>query len=329
MKESDIRVDDNMEHRWNLTRKDQERILQKKDEFVEVNCPACESDNYSIFYERTGFNFDICQNCETVFVNPRPTINLLIDHYKNSLAEKYWNEKIYPQTEINRVELLVKPRLSKIYSYCEKYDVTYDTLLDVGAGYGTFCEQAVKDNRFRRVIGVEPDPSPAKFCREKNIEIIKDFIENVEQKEIADVVTSIENIEHVFSPKTFLQKIYNILKVNGLLVLSTPNIKGFDLLILKDKSDNTAAPDHLNYFHPNSIKHLLENNGFEVLELITPGKLDVELVRKKHLEGKIKIEDPFWKRIIIDEFETYGESFQKWLAEQGLSSHMWVIARKK
>lgn len=328
MKESDIRVDDNLDYRWSLYKRDQQKLLNKNEKFVEVNCPACEAKEKQLFYERDGFTFYECQKCFTVYVNPRPTVELLIEHYKNSEAEKYFNENIYSLTEQGRIEHLIKPRLEKIYYFCKKFNVETKTFLDVGAGYGTMCEIVLQDKIFENVIAVEPDPSPAQICRNKGIAVLEEFVENIELNEIADVVTSIENIEHVFSPDLFLKKIYSILKNNGILILSTPNIKGFDLFILKDKSDNTTAPDHLNYFHPESIKLLLEKNNFEVLELITPGKLDVELVRKKCLEGKLQIEDRFLKKIIIDEYDKYGNSFQQWLAENGLSSHMWIIARK-
>ncbi len=330
MKENDIRVDDNLGYRWSLYKKDQQRLLNKKKAFVSVPCPACGQKDSSLFYKRTGFFFEKCSVCDTVYVNPRPTIEMLIDHYRNSLAEKYFNEHIYSKTEQGRVEHLLKPRLKKIYTFCQKYNTNYGTILDVGAGYGTLCEIAKKDGKFERVIGVEPNPSPANICRSKGIEVLEDFIENVQAKAIADVVTSIENIEHVFDPKTFLVSIYNILRKNGLLVITTPNIKGFDLLTLKDKSDNTTAPDHLNYFHPKSMRFLLENCGFEVLEIKTPGKLDAELVRKKALAGVITLDDqPFLKRILLDEWQSYMESFQQWLSDNELSSHMWVVAKKK
>ena len=329
MKESEIRLNDNREYRPSLYRGDQQRLLQKLDHFVVIDCPACAGKDNTLFYERDGFTFEICSSCETVFVNPRPTMAMLFEHYRDSESEKYWNEIIYPKTEKGRIEHLIKPRLNKIYRLCEEFNVEFDTLLDIGAGYGTLCEIALNDGKFKRVIAVEPNPSPANICRGKNIEVIERFLETIEEEDLADVVTSIENIEHVFSPELFLNKISRILKKGGLLVISTPNIKGFDLLILKDKSDNTTAPDHLNYFHPDSISILLLDNGFELLKLATPGKLDVELVRKKHLEGAICINNPFLRRIVIDEHEKYGGVFQKWLAEQGLSSHMLIVARKK
>jgi len=85
----------------------------------------------------------------------------------------------------------------------------------------------------------------------------------------------------------------------------------------------------LMYFNPKSLKLLLENSGFEVLESLTPGKLDADLVRTKILEGEFDIsQQPFLKKVLIDEWEKLGDKFQKFLADNGLSSNMWVVARK-
>lgn len=329
MKEIEIRSDDELEYRWSLYRLDQADLIENSASFVEVSCPACESVSSSEYYKRDGFTFKVCTFCDTVYVSPRPTLEMLLKHYRNSRAEKYFNEQVYPKTEQGRVNHLIRPRIDKIISFCRKYKVACGTLIDVGAGYGTFCAEISKLQLFENVIAIEPDPSPAQICSAKGIKVIKDFIENVSHHCNADVVTSFESIEHVFNPKRYISSISNIMKTGGLLVITTPNIKGFDLLTLKSKSDNTTAPDHLNYFHPESLSLLLRSCGFEVLEIETPGKLDVELVRKKVLEGVVTLVDqPFLQKIVIDEYDKYGSSFQEWLANNKLSSHLWVICQK-
>ena len=65
-----------------------------------------------------------------------------------------------------------------------------------------------------------------------------------------------------------------------------------------------------------------------MLETITPGSLDAELVRKKTLAGELKLDNqPFLKQVLIDEWDSVGAAFQRFIAEQGLSSHMWIVAR--
>lgn len=114
-----------------------------------------------------------------------------------------------------------------------------------------------------------------------------------------------------------------------MFILTTPNIRGFDLLTLGKLSNNIGGPNHLNYFHPDSLSYLLERCGFKVIEILTPGELDAELVRKKILAGELDVSNcPFLKYILVDQWGTTGEIFQHFLAQNNLSSHLWIVARK-
>ena len=330
MKEDDIRADALLVEARRLGKIDHERMGSKRDQFVEVACPACGRDEKEYLYERRGYTFVACRSCETMFVSPRPHQELVYDRYLTSLAEKFWNENVYPQSEKARVEHIIMPRVKRILDLCDRYGVPFGCFMDIGAGCGTFCDQIRLTGKFDRVIAIEPGPSPARSCRERGLPVIEDFFENAEgYSGHIHVATSIECIEHVFDPEKYVRKVYEILSPGGIFIITTPNIKGFDIMVLQDTSDSTVAPDHINFFHPKSIRLLLHHCGFEVLEVTTPGKLDAELVRKKALQGAVSLEDqPFLKHILIHEWETYRESFQTWLADNGLSSHMWVAARK-
>ena len=73
----------------------------------------------------------------------------------------------------------------------------------------------------------------------------------------------------------------------------------------------------------------MESHGFLVEEVSTPGKLDAEIVRKKHLDGLFSLERyPFLQQVLIDEWDVAGAMFQKFIADSGQSSHLWLVARK-
>jgi len=75
---------------------------------------------------------------------------------------------------------------------------------------------------------------------------------------------------------------------------------------------------------------LIESSGFIVLEISTPGRLDAEFVHTAIEEGKYDVSrNPFLKRVLVDEWDRLGWPFQQFLAENGLSSHMWLAACKK
>jgi len=328
MKEGDIRPDHLMRRNEELYAEDVKRLLVCKGEFTKIPCPACESASYRALFEKDGFGFVACTKCESVFINPRPTFQMLIEFYLTSKTAKYWNDEVFPASEDSRRREIIIPRAKRVAELCRKYKTGTKVLFDVGAGFGSFCEEVRKLDVFDRVIAVEPLHHFAKSCRLKGIDVIEKPIEEADIDK-ADVITNFELIEHLFWPKDFLLGCRRALRKGGLLILTTQNIKGFDLLVLGKLANNIGGPSHLNYFHSSSLKYLLQRCGFEVIEVVTPGKLDAELVRKKILSGELDVSNsPFLKNVLIDQWEAAGGAFQHFLAENRLSSHAWMVARK-
>ena len=308
---------------------DVKRLLEHKDEFVEVPCPACGGNHFAKAFEKYKLTYVVCRDCETLHINPRPTPEILDHYYANSENYYYWNTYIFPATENARREKIARPRALRVAEICQRHGVPMEVLLEVGAGFGTFCEEVNSLNLFRRVVAVEPTPDLAETCRRKGLETIAKPIEQITlEKRAINVVASFEVLEHLFSPRNFLQSCAEVLSPGGLLILTCPNAKGFDILVLKELSESVDT-EHLNYFHPASLSLLAQDCGLDVLEVLTPGKLDAEMVRKKILSGEFDASGhPFLKHVLVDEWDHAGEAFQEFLQDNGLSSHMWLVARK-
>jgi len=330
MKENEIRPERLMKKAERLLQEDIKRMLRRQDCFVKVPCPACASESHRFLFKKRGFKFVLCTECETMFVNPRPNFDLLNEFYTSSRYMKFWDDQIYPLSEDSRRKKIFVPRVKRVLELCKKHKIDIELIVDVGAGFGTFCEEIGKKISFDKIIAVEPSLGLAKTCRNKGITVIDKCIEDakLEAKKI-NVITNFELVEHVFSPKDFLLGCSRVLRKGGLMIITTLNIKGFDLSVLGKISDNIDGPSHLNYFHVQSLTHLLEQCGFEVLETLTPGKLDTELVRSKIINGKFDgLINPFFRHLLVQEWDNCGESFQKFLAEHRLSSHLWIVAKK-
>jgi hypothetical protein len=119
-----------------------------------------------------------------------------------------------------------------------------------------------------------------------------------------------------------------LLEKNGILIITCPNVKGFDIQVLKEAS-NTIDAEHLNYFHPDSLALLLENEGFTVIDKQTPGVLDADLVRNKVLDEEFTLDDSFLRTILIDRWDELHLPFQAFLQNNLLSSNMLLVAQKQ
>ena len=234
---------------------------------------------------------------------------------------------IFPASEAVRRERIFRPRVERTLELAARHGLHRGTLVEVGAGFGTFCEELLARKAFDRVVAIEPTPELARTCRARGVEVVEARIEEAGLGETADVVASFEVIEHLFEPAEFVDACRTMLRPGGLLVLTCPNIRGFDIDVLGAGSPAVDA-EHLNYFHPDSLGRLLTARGFEVLEAQTPGRLDADIVRNRVLAGEHTLTDGFLQRVLVDEWDRVGESFQQFLVQQGLSSNMWIVARR-
>ncbi len=328
LKEEEIRPAGLMADKQQCVEADRQFLLDRKSEWLKVACPACNFNKFDFYGEKLGFTYVECQKCGTVYTNPRPSLSLMHEFYANSQNYAYWNKYIFPATEDNRRERIFRPRAKRLVEYCRQFEISTRTLLEVGAAFGTFCDEIRKEGLFEEIIALEPTPDLASTCRQRGFEVLETSIEQVKDNDIADVIASFEVIEHLFEPRQFIKQCFRLLKPQGLLVLSCPNVRGFDVAMLKTIS-NTFDHEHVNYFHPKSLSMLVQQCGFEVLQVETPGQLDVDLVRKQVLNGIIDLNDQlFLKEVLIERWQEIGDSFQKFLADHKLSSHMWLVAKK-
>ena len=131
----------------------------------------------------------------------------------------------------------------------------------------------------------------------------------------------------MFCLDQYINQIKKITKKNGLIIFTCPNGEGFDVRILL-KNSNTIDHEHLNYFNPHSIKILLERLKLKVIEIFTPGQLDVDIVKNfKDKAKNYKLNNFFFNVILDKKNKDLASNFQKFLINNKLSSNMWVVAK--
>lgn len=325
IKENDIRPTEYNKLQQKAVAEDIKFLLDRRKNFVEINCPVCGIENTKIEMQKKGFSYIECNNCTMLYLTPRPTEKILSEFYPQSKLYEVFNEYIFPSSSEIRKEKIFKPRVKKVNELCEKYDLNTNSILEVGAGYGFFLEELVNQKTFTRVVGTEASDSLFETSKNKKYDIYNGILEYLTFDETFDFVASFEVLEHVFNPIDFLKKINSLLNEKGVLLISFPNYDGFDIGMLREKSD-AIDHEHLNYFNEKSIRLILEKTGYKVLDIYTPGLLDSDIVKVSLEKGEIK--NSFLRKLLSSDDLKLIEKFQQFLFENNLSSHMMVCAQK-
>jgi len=146
-------------------------------------------------------------------------------------------------------------------------------VLDVGCYNGTIG--ALLKEKNNNVFGVDLSKNALKFAKDRGlITVVADTERGLPFKnERFDTAIATEVIEHIFDVTHFLEEIRRVLKQNGQLVVTTPNISslsnrirmvlGMDIPALEvDLASGRSG--HIRYFTKSSLRRLLEMNGFKI-----------------------------------------------------------------
>lgn len=330
MKVSEIRPDDLMAGQAEAMQKDLDWLAARKPEFVDVPCPACGARNAQPLYEKFGMDHNRCQDCGTQYVNPRPTAETLGEFYSNSENYRYWAKYIFPASREKRRDAIIRPRADIVSELTKRYGLEKGLFVEVGAAHGVFCEEVRDRGLFGELIAIEPTPDMAAECRELGFETIEAPWEKVALSDPAQMIAAFEVIEHLFDPGAFLRWCCDNLVEGGHILLSCPNIEGFETMLL-GRASGAVDHEHVNLFNPQSLQALIERSGFDLVDFSTPGELDVELVRRALADNEVdeSAVGTVLARLVTCEEPEATRALQDSIKAAGLSSNMVVLARKR
>jgi methionine biosynthesis protein MetW len=144
-------------------------------------------------------------------------------------------------------------------------------VLDVGCGTGSVSKIIVEATA-AQLTGIEPDSQRAAVAQLRGINVILGFFDEktVEKLGKFDVVVFADVLEHLPDPSAALRLAHQVLKPNGTVVASIPNIAHWSvrLDLLRGRFDyqpyGIMDATHLRWFTEKSVRGLFEATGYKV-----------------------------------------------------------------
>lgn len=332
MREADIRPADLLAEYLRLSALDAERFFSDRALLSHRMCPGCGGDRPKPAYVKNGFDLVHCASCKTLYVTPCPTAAQLSPFYTDSPSTRYWSTVFFPAVAEARRGRIFRPRAERVLALAADSGIDLGRICEVGAGASIFLEEIRALNPGASVRAVEPGIELARICRAKNFETFEGFAEQAAGDMAwagqADLVVCFEVIEHIPETVEFVKSLAALAKPGGMILMSGLCGDGFDIQLLEAKSQAVAPPHHLTFLSRKGAAALMANAGLVDARVITPGELDVDIVRNALLANPHSVSEPFLRNLILEGDDASRAAFQSFLRENGLSSHMWVYARK-
>lgn len=249
--------------------------------FETVACPMCGPRGEKILFEivesndprqprtwRGSARIPVvrCQVCGLVFLNPR--------YDEGRLHAIYQDPKIFSETvdPDGRRRNISSERVRRVKAFEAEVRALRKVcgggrILDVGCGLGFFLEAAMP---FFDGVGLDWSKVAVEEANRRGIRVVESrFPDHPFSTGMFDLVTLFSTLDHLSNPLSALRQVFTLLKKNGWLVLTVPNIASLSAILFR-KDFRLLSPNHFYYFSPKTIRRILHASGFRVVKIEFP-----------------------------------------------------------
>jgi SAM-dependent methyltransferase len=254
-------------------------------------CPVCSSSIRPWRTKATNygdFKIDVCSACGFAFVNPRPTLDFLMNFYSSlgfgggDVAEAPTKESVLAQEQEDPNSILDAKRLAATMAGLLKHKAGKPgRFLDIGCGYGFFAVEA--QNQGFEVTALDLATNKRKVMKEiTGLEPVASSFEDFQcpPGSFSAVLMS-QILEHVSDINQWLVKANTILEDGGVLAIALPNFDNAFRYFLRERGPYIIPPEHLNFFNASSLTKLLEKHGFKVEGVQWVSRMPRRIIRKR------------------------------------------------
>jgi 2-polyprenyl-3-methyl-5-hydroxy-6-metoxy-1,4-benzoquinol methylase len=236
-----------------------------------VPCNLCGSMDRHPYCPENGLGLVECQNCGFVFVSPRPDPEELYALY----GETYFHNDesgVVGYTNYIHDEANIRQTAQRRLRHLEKY-MQSGKLLDVGCATGFFLDEARQ--RGWDVVGLDVSSFGVEYARQHfGLTAHHTTLTDSEFPAASfDMLTMWDVIEHVPDPKAYVHQAAELLRSGGVISLATPDIDSIPARLAgKRWVGFKLSEEHVYYFSVKTLSQMLNQAGFEVLDVRHIGK---------------------------------------------------------
>jgi 2-polyprenyl-3-methyl-5-hydroxy-6-metoxy-1,4-benzoquinol methylase len=268
--------------------------------FEVIDCPGCGHKLSTvvrrgkdwILNEPVTLTIHRCESCGLHYLNPRPRMDAIARYYSSAyppylstgeqgteirgikglaLREAFGAPAQRPagkQRTLARAVLAIKPGES--FGFGVPWH-GQGRLLDFGCGGGKFIRRM--HGLGWDVTGIDFSETAVKTVRDAGLKALQGTLPHPDLSPGSfDVITMRHSLEHVPDPPAILRAARELLAPSGRLVIQVPNFAGWDVEYFGDAAIALDLPIHLTHFTPDTLRAMLEREGFGAASVRTPAR---------------------------------------------------------
>ncbi len=140
--------------------------------------------------------------------------------------------------------------------------IKYGQILDIGCSSGLFLSHL--DQKWEK-HGIEINKHASTMAMTRGLDVKNCAVEDLDEKQIFDVIRASHVIEHLPNPDIFFSKCENILRRGGLLVLYTPNSDTLSRWLFGRYWEGFYENTHFVIYNLKNLAEIAEKYHFKVL----------------------------------------------------------------
>jgi len=247
-----------------------------------VSCNLCSSNETETYLRVKEWTLVRCRQCGLICLNPRPSTCELPELYTSEyFTQVISSDSIDLPTDERGIEARIWSQALRVRRVGQ-YASPPGRLLDIGCGPGYFLACAAREGW--DVQGIDISRWAVDYAKEHlglDVQVgTPDRIDELWHNDF-DVITLFHLLEHLPDPLETLQAIKGALRDKGIIVITVPNMGGFEARYYGKSWRGLSIPYHLYHFTPVTITQMLGKAGFNVLTVRKqPSQLVANWIKK-------------------------------------------------
>ena len=243
-----------------------------------VNCPLCNKNRYKKKYKIETWQIVQCRHCSLVYVNPRLKKTELLRLYE----ENYFDNVSVGYYHYTENKHLRKKNFHKWLTDALPFINTNSNVkaLDIGCAAG-YCLEIFKCFGWES-FGIELDSNLTNTLKTKGFTVYNEPLQQLTDISKFSVITMFDVIEHLTDLQENMKKLNSLLQDDGILIMVTPDYSSFQRKIFRKNWFQFKPVEHINYFTIDTLRHLANIHGFEIIKSKKAGQFcDVSFLKNR------------------------------------------------